>query len=172
MDNAVGDCGDFFVVGGDEKGGVVFFVDFFEELDDFGAGFFVEVAGGFVGEDDFGVVDEGAGDGDALFLAAGEGFCFVVFFVGEFDFGEEFVDVVDFFAVKVGGEEDVVEDGEVWFEVEFLEDEANFFAVEGDRAFGGFVEAADELEEGGFSGAGRSDDGDEFTGFDFDCSLF
>ena len=36
------------------------------------AGFGVEVAGGFVGEDDGGLVDEGAGDGDALALTAGE----------------------------------------------------------------------------------------------------
>ena len=32
----------------------------------------VEVGGGFVGEQDGGVVGEGAGDGDALLLAAGE----------------------------------------------------------------------------------------------------
>ncbi len=43
-----------------------------EEVEDFAAGFGVEAAGGFVCEDEIGVVCYGAGDGDALFLSAGE----------------------------------------------------------------------------------------------------
>ena len=47
-------------------------VELVEEGHDLIAGVGVEVAGGLVGEDDGGLVDEGAGDGDALALAAGE----------------------------------------------------------------------------------------------------
>ena len=36
------------------------------------AGVRVEVAGRFVGENDFGIIDQRAGDGDALLLAAGK----------------------------------------------------------------------------------------------------
>jgi len=43
-----------------------------EEGHDLVAGLGVEVSGGLVGEDDGGVIDQGAGDGDALALAAGE----------------------------------------------------------------------------------------------------
>ena len=48
----------------------------------------VEVSGGFVGEDDVGVVCEGAGDGDALLFASGEFGRQVVEAVGEADFFE------------------------------------------------------------------------------------
>lgn len=43
-----------------------------EDLEDGVAGCAVEVAGGFVGQEEGGFVDERAGDGDALLLAAGE----------------------------------------------------------------------------------------------------
>ena len=46
--------------------------DFREQVHDLNAGLGVERARRFVGKDDFGVVDEGAGDGDALHLAAGK----------------------------------------------------------------------------------------------------
>jgi len=38
-----------------------------------GAGGGIEVAGGFVGEEDLGGKEQGAGDGDPLLLASGEG---------------------------------------------------------------------------------------------------
>ena len=43
-----------------------------EHVDNLLAGAAVQVAGGFVGEEDGGFLDEGAGDADALLLAAGE----------------------------------------------------------------------------------------------------
>ena len=60
------------IVRGDEDG-AAFFVG--EALEGGGNGFAgggVETGGGFVGEDDGGVADQGAGDGDALLLAARE----------------------------------------------------------------------------------------------------
>ena len=56
---------------GDDDDGVAFGVDGLEEVGDLFLGLGVELAGGLVGEDDVRVVDQGAGDGDALFLAAG-----------------------------------------------------------------------------------------------------
>ena len=43
-----------------------------QQIRDVFRGVAVEVARGFVAEEEEGVADEGAGDGDALFLAAGE----------------------------------------------------------------------------------------------------
>ena len=57
---------------GNEDDGITLLVEALEEAHDFIAGGGIEVAGGFVGEEDGGVVDEGASDGDALALAAGE----------------------------------------------------------------------------------------------------
>ena len=57
---------------GDQDDGDAFFVEFAEQRHDFFAGVAVEVAGRLVGEDQAGGVDQGAGDGDALLLAAGD----------------------------------------------------------------------------------------------------
>ena len=70
-DNAMGILGDVGLVG-DEHDGVAFGVEVVEEGHDLVAGLGVEVSGGLVGEDDGGLVDQGAGDGDALALTAGE----------------------------------------------------------------------------------------------------
>ena len=43
-----------------------------EKFHDDGFVGFVEIAGGLVGEDQLGLIDQGAGDRDALLLAAGE----------------------------------------------------------------------------------------------------
>ena len=72
MEDAVGDLGGFGVVGDHQDGLVELAAGGAEHLED-GVGVLgVEVAGGLVGEDDGGAGDEGAGDGDALLLAAGE----------------------------------------------------------------------------------------------------
>ena len=70
--DAVGGAQHLGVVGGADDGDAVAGVEFLEQLDDLGAGLRVEVAGGFVGENDARGVRQGAGDGDALLLAAGE----------------------------------------------------------------------------------------------------
>src|SRR5262245_1524102 len=69
MDGAVGEGRDVGFVG-DEHDGVAGFVQALEQPHDLGAGFRVEVAGRLVGEQDRRVVDERAGDGDALTLTA------------------------------------------------------------------------------------------------------
>jgi len=72
------DDGSFFVAG--ELG---------EELNDDGAGSGVQIAGGFVGEDDGGAMDKGASYGGALELAAGKLVGTVVSTVGELNGVEE-----------------------------------------------------------------------------------
>ena len=58
---------------GDHHDGLTKLVDgVAHELEHLGARPRVEVAGGLVGEDDRGVGDQGAGDGDALLLTSGE----------------------------------------------------------------------------------------------------
>ena len=80
------------------------------------------------------------------------------------------------------GDFDVAHGGEGGEKVEALEDEADLGAahfgalgvgefgevgaVDEDRAGGGVGEAAEDVEEGGFSGAGGADDGDELAGGD------
>ena len=71
VDDAMGELGDVGFVGDDDDG-VAAMVELVEERHDLVAGLGVEVAGGLVGEDDRGAIDERAGDGDALALSAGE----------------------------------------------------------------------------------------------------
>ena len=68
-DDAVGVLGDIWLMGDDDDG-VAVGMELVEEGHDLVAGFGVEVSCGLVGEDDGGFVDQGAGDGDALALAA------------------------------------------------------------------------------------------------------
>lgn len=71
-DGVVGLFGDGLVVGDHDDGEAVVAVKFFEEGEDFSAGFLVEVAGGLVSEEEFGIGDQRAGDGGALHFAAGK----------------------------------------------------------------------------------------------------
>ncbi len=59
-------------VGDEEDGEGELFADLAEDRVHFGAEGSVEALGGLVEEEDFGAAEEGAGDGAALFLAAGE----------------------------------------------------------------------------------------------------
>ena len=110
------------------------FVEVVEEGHDLVAGFGVEVSGGLVCEDDGGVVDQGAGDGDALALAARElvGLCIMR--------APRLTDSSDLFgagdalvggcAVVDEGQLDVVQGGGAGEQVEGLEDEADFFIAD------------------------------------------
>lgn len=148
----------------------------------------VEVAGGLIGEDDVGVGDEGAGDGDALLLAAGEGIRAVAEAVGEFEVGHELagfeVGGGAVAAVEHEGEEDVFFGGERGDEVEGLEDQADAAAAEEGEGFvgeGGEVGAGDEdvagiglgeagheVEEGAFARATGTHDGEEGSAADIE----
>jgi hypothetical protein len=59
--------GNGLLVSDDHQGGAAI-VELADQLEDCRAGGGVEVAGGFVGKDDRGPADDGAGDGDPLAL--------------------------------------------------------------------------------------------------------
>ena len=190
VEDAVCDLGGLGVVGDHEDGLVELATGFAEHLKD-GVGVFgVEVAGGFVGEDDGGTVDEGAGDGDSLLLAAGELVGAVVESALDAEHVGEVIQegLVEFSPGGRAESGDVVGDFNVAHgreggeKVEALEDEADLgaahsgalgvgefgevCAVDEDRAGGGVGEAAEDVEEGGLSGAGGADNGDELAGSD------
>ena len=78
MISAVAHDDDAFAVGGDVQfvrdhdDGDAGVVEFLEQAHDLDAGAGVEIAGRLVGQDQFRLVDQGAGDGDALLLSAGK----------------------------------------------------------------------------------------------------
>jgi hypothetical protein len=178
-DDAVGELGDVGLVGDDDDG-VALGVEIVEERHDLVAGLGVEVAGGFVGEDDGGLVDQGAGDGDALALAAGELVGLVHHAGAEVDGLEDGLGAGDALggggAVVDEGQLDVVQRGGAGEQVEGLEDEADLLvadagefvvveladvvAVEPVLALGRGVEAADEVHQRRLAGAGGAHDGD------------
>ena len=190
VEDAVGDLGGLGVVGDHEDGLVELAAGLAEHLED-GVGVLgVEVAGGFVGEDDGGTVDEGAGDGDALLLAAGE---LVGAMVEAALDAEHFGEVVEERFVQfpfggcakggdVVGDFDVAHGRERGQQIEALEDKADLGAahfgalgvgefgevgaIDEDRAGGGVGETAQDVEEGGLSRTGGADDGDELAGGD------
>ena len=132
-DNAMRVFGDVRLVG-DEDDGVALGVEVVEERHDLLAGLGVEVAGGLVGEDDGGTVDQRAGDGDALALAAGELVGLVHHAGAEVD-GLE--DGLGAFGALGGGRAvvderqlDVVEGGGAGEQVEGLEDEADLLVAD------------------------------------------
>ena len=72
VDDAVAARADAGIVGDDDEGLALLRVELLHEAHDLVGGLRVERAGRLVGPDDRRVVDERAGDGDALALAAGE----------------------------------------------------------------------------------------------------
>ena len=133
---------------GDHEDGVASAVEFAEEADD---DFFVgliEIAGGLVGKDELGLIDERAGDGDALLLAAGKLRRKMGEAMAEADALESFGGLVlvgD--AVEVLREHDIFERAEIRNEVELLEDETDFLSAVADEFVFteiGKVDAVDE----------------------------
>ena len=135
VDTTVGFDGDFFAVGDENDGGFFFSGELGDEIDDHGAGGGVEIAGGFVGEKDRGLVDEGTGEGGSLELSTGELVGAMVGAVGELDGFKEIVGTVTSRGVHTSGEEEGKED--VFFDrkggekVKELKNEADFKATEG-----------------------------------------
>ncbi|CAE7229328.1 bsn, partial [Symbiodinium necroappetens] len=174
------------VVGNHDDGGAGFFVELDEEGHDGVGGNFVEVSGRLVGDEDGGVGDDGAGDGDALLLAAGELAGEVVGAVRDTHplqrTGDAIVALPARERVDEQGELDVLVGSEDGDEVVELEDVADVFgapvrelgagepgdvlALDDERARGGRVDAGDEVEEGGLAGAGGAHEGEEVAALD------
>ncbi len=182
LDAAVGLARDVGVVR-DHEDGVAGLVQLAKNFHHDGFVGLVEIAGGLVGEDQLGLIYQGAGDGDALLFAAGKLRRQMREAIAEADATKGFGSlrfVGD--AVEVLREHHVFYGGEIWDEMKLLEDEADFFgAVADELRFGEFceigaiddysaggkgVKAAEDVDEGGFAGAGRAHQGDPFAGFD------
>ncbi len=102
---------------GDHDDSVALGVDALEFFHDGEGRVGVEIAGRLVGEDDFGVSDDGAGDGDALLLTAGELVGVVIFFFFHVEAVESFGsldETAGFMVARVDkGEGNVFDDGEI-----------------------------------------------------------
>ena len=152
---------------------------FFEQ----GFGFGVERGGGFVENQNRRVFEEGAGEGKALGLSAGEagaafadeGFIFLGQRFDEVMQARGFGGADDFFVGRVRfAKADVFGDGgveEVWF----LGDPSDIgLKVKSRRskvAFGGLDEAEEELGEGGFACTSFADEGNVLTLFDLQVDV-
>ncbi len=152
---------------------------------DHGFGLGVERTGGLVEDEDARVGEDGAGDGEALALAAGE-LDAALADDGVVPLGEALGELVDagdaagfhelLFGRVGAGEEDVLADGAVE-EEGLLQDDAELLAVAGeadggevdavdeDLAAGRGVEGADERDDGGLAGAGGADQSGDGAGF-------
>lgn len=150
------------------------------------AHFVVEGGEGFVEQEETRAPGNGAGDGDALLLSAGEQGGPMVLQFFEFHQGEEFID--DRFGCVVG--EGVVElfaDGQVREEGEVLEYEADgsFLGGQANVVFGaepclvlyfnmagaGGGEAGEDAEEGRLAGAGGAMDGEGLALWQFEVDI-
>src|SRR4051812_9421834 len=152
----------------------------------FGGGSRIEIAGRFVGDDQTWVGDEGARDGDALFLAARKLFGQMMHARAEAD---EFEREFDLFAAFAAGkfceqqrQFNVLECGEDGNEIEGLKNEPDVLispiselgfveardvdALDEAFAFGWAINARDDMEQGAFAGAGRAHQGEKFAGVD------
>src|SRR2546425_6205965 len=142
------------------------------------AGGVVKRRGGFIAHDQAGLVDEGAGEGNTLLLAAGELAGQRIETVPQAKSSQQGSRAVKGLgALPVRGEQGhggVLRGGERWQEVVLLEDEAEVLAAEGDAlaagelldvpaeeqdfAVGAVEKPGDDGEESGFSAATRADE--------------
>jgi len=181
FDAAVGLLGDVGVVG-DHENGMAGAVEFAEQADDdFFVGL-VEIAGGLVGKDKLRLIDERAGDSDALLLTAGELRRQMREAMAETDALESIPGLIlvgD--AVEILRKHHVFESVEVRNEVELLEDEADLFgavanefvfteigevdAVDEDMAGSERIQTTKDVDEGGLAGTRGTHKGDPFASF-------
>ncbi len=177
-DDAVATLGNLLLVR-DEDDRLTSGVEVVEDAQDHLSGGCVQVPGGFVGEDDQGIVDEGPGDGGPLLLASGKLRRAVMSPVGEaddFDHGlGSFAAVGGRMALIEEGDFEILEHGELRNEVEALKDETDALAsndgtlvvteagdvvaAEKVASRGGSVEAADQVHEGALTGPTLPSDG-------------
>src|ERR1700722_13924211 len=127
---AVGMCGVLWIVGYQHQRCSADAITLQQEIEDMAAVGGIEVAGGFVGEDDRRLQYKGAGQGDALLLSSGKLNGIVMHAVGQAYAAQQIgCDVAAVsIAVEFVGEEDVFESRERGDELEGLEDETQLLA--------------------------------------------
>ncbi len=154
-----------------------------QQVHDLNAGLGVEGAGGFIREEDLGVVDEGSRNGDALHLAARHLRGFLVDVVGQADASQGIEGALTSFgagdARQGQGQLDIGQDALVRDQVVGLEDEADAVvsvrvpvarlvilrgdAVDHEVAALEAVQASDDVEHRRLARAGLAQHGDEFV---------
>ncbi len=184
--DALGDFHGLLLIVRDEDGGDVQIVvqadqPFAEFLPDFG----VHRAERFVEQQDVRLGGEGAGDGHALALPAGELVRMPLFQALEAEKFEQFLDTrFAIFALPVfdfQAEGDVIEDGHALEEGVVLEHEpdvallhghiVDLLAMDEDVAFGGRFQTGDHAQNGGLAAAAGAEQRHEFAVFDFKIDL-
>src|SRR5262245_12190361 len=122
-----------WLVGDDDDGDAVT-VQVLEQGHDLHAGPRVESASGLVGQDEYGLIDEGAGDGDALLLTAGELSGVMMLAIRQPDRRQLCLGALPSIArCRPGVEErqlDVLERGRPGQEIERLKDEADLLVAD------------------------------------------
>ena len=187
-DATIGFGGDFFAVGNEYNSCFFAAGELGDQIDNHGAGGGVEIAGGFVGEKDGWLVDQGAGEGGPLELASGKLMRPVMRAIAQADGGEKFTGTGMGRGVHPTGEEEGKEnvffDREGGEEVEELENKADsessecgqFVVVKGVEGVSfeiglarrGGVEGSEDMKESTFSAAAGAGDGNDFTWEDFE----
>jgi len=158
-----------------------------QDREDVAGGLGVQIASGFIGYNQTRVGDQGAGDGDALFLAAGK---LLRQMMAAFAQPNEVEGCCDLLAALTGteaGEQEgqlhVLKGGENRDQVKGLENEADVLvtpigefgfvklgdvdAIDNTLARGGAINAGNDVEQGGFAGAGRAHEREELATRDF-----
>lgn len=184
-------CCQFIAVSDTEQSSLVFGGHFQQERADFGGGSGVEVACGFIGQQQRGLLQQCPAHGDSLSFAAGKLSGSLMCTVSQPDSFNQLQG--SFPQVSVGGktgecgEEDIFEDAALGQQLVILEDEADVLVAEGgqvaggqspgvlaedfERSGGGAIESSGEIQQGAFAAAGGSADGECGAGDDFqvDC---
>src|SRR5579862_4225064 len=187
VEHAITVSSGFGIVGDHDDGLTEIFVQLPENFKNGVGTTSIEIAGGLISKDDFRLVDEGAGDGHALLLAAGEFRGLVIEASGDAEELGEDVEAVRIEAVTVNvlSERDVVAGSERRQKIEFLEDEADFVAakvgaggvaeggkvvpIEHDTASGGAGEGAHDVEHGRFAASRGAHDREKIAGHNVDA---
>ncbi|MNN43623.1 hypothetical protein D3C81_1578690 [compost metagenome] len=173
-------------MGDQHDGQFQFAVDLGQQLQHRSGGLRVKGAGGFVTQQNLRFGSQGAGDADALLLAAGELRRVLFRVIGQADAGQQFVDAgVDFLARQLAGQGQwqghVVGDSLGGQQVEVLEDHpdllaesaqivgverSDVFAVDDDLAAARRFQAVDQAQQGTFTGTGMADQPEHLAVFD------
>ena len=174
----------------DHEDGAVFHESVEGGLDEV-LGLGIDAGGGFVEEEDGRVLEEGAGDGEALFFAARE-FDAALADIGVELLGERFDEGLAtgiresgpelFFGSVAAGEEEVFAHGAVE-EEGLLSHVADIFAqggfvdlgelvpIDEDAALVVVIEARQEVDDGGFASSGGADESDGLAGEGFEIEV-
>ena len=187
--DAVAEALGFFDVVGGEDDRALLVAEFENELVNFQADLGIEAGGGFVEEDQLGIVDHGHGEGEALLLAAGKRTVDSVAFFGKLKALEQSVGI-DGFLIKRREEAHGFVEFDLVGKVGCLEADADAFferagvgggvkAEHANIARSALTEAFEDFNGGCFAGSVGAEKSEDFAVFDgeidaangFDCAV-